>query len=86
MTKVIFVHGWGFDANYWNDVRNELSGIETHCVDMGFFGNSKPITDEAIYVTHSMGLAWTLQFAAPKSLVVLNGFTRFVPVMIGQKA
>ncbi|NVK18274.1 MAG: hypothetical protein HWE30_06250 [Methylocystaceae bacterium] len=79
MKNVVFVHGWGFDASFWEGIASEITGCDIQCVDMGFFGlQNKTLPDDAIYITHSMGLAWTLERANHvEALVVINGFTKF---------
>jgi len=79
MTNLVFVHGWGFDASFWDGVRWELNDIESQCVDIGYFSFERlNLPAEAVYVTHSMGLAWCLQQETTiKGLVVCNGFTKF---------
>jgi len=81
MTKIIFVHGWGFDGSIWDNVICELNDIETVCLDLGFFGQEQTSFNDkdAIFITHSMGLAWVLKNVKPsyKGLVSINGFTKF---------
>ncbi|NVJ93641.1 MAG: hypothetical protein HWE34_18390 [Methylocystaceae bacterium] len=79
MRDLVFVHGWGFDASIWKDVCVHLPYENVHFIDLGFFGQaSTDMPQNAIYVTHSMGLAWTLQHAKTiEGLISINGFTRF---------
>ncbi len=79
MHDVVFVHGWGFDSSIWKDICTHLPYENIHFVDLGFFGRASiDVPQNAIYVTHSMGLAWALQHAkAIEGLISINGFTRF---------
>lgn len=79
MKNIVFVHGWGFDASFWDGICEKFSGYSVSCVDLGFFGKEdKHLPERAIYITHSMGLAWTLEHAPEiEALVVINGFTKF---------
>jgi pimeloyl-[acyl-carrier protein] methyl ester esterase len=76
MDKVVFVHGWGFDPSFWDPVRERLDGVKSGALNLGFFGEENIIEGD-VYITHSMGLAWTLLNAKPKALIAINGFTKF---------
>lgn len=76
MTKLVFVHGWGFDPVFWDGVCKALPEQKCVRVDLGFFNDAQGATGD-VYITHSMGLAWTLKFAKPKAIIAINGFTRF---------
>lgn len=79
MTDLVFVHGWGFDKTFWQNVIANLEEITCHGLDLGF--NGKPdvsLPEDAVYVTHSMGLCWLLDRKTDfKGLVSINGFTKF---------
>ncbi|SCA54882.1 putative Hydrolase or acyltransferase [Candidatus Terasakiella magnetica] len=79
MTKLIFVHGWGFDASFWDGLRAELPDFDTACVDLGFFNQPEEMLDpDAVYITHSMGMAWVLETVKScKGLIAINGFSKF---------
>jgi pimeloyl-[acyl-carrier protein] methyl ester esterase len=81
MTALVFVHGWGFDAGFWDPVRESLGHPHTLAADLGFRG--EPLMPEwpgdGIAVGHSLGLLWLLK-TRPfpwRALVAVNGFTRF---------
>lgn len=79
MIKLIFVHGWGLAPDFWGMLRNALPEYQTECVDLGFFGEYHPIDEEAVYVTHSMGLLWLLKnVSRPQAVIAINGFTKFL--------
>lgn len=76
-----FLHGWGFDADFWDDVRNLLPQWRAEIDDRGYFGSPRTISaDEPnIVVAHSFGTMRALR-ASPagcKGLVAINGFERF---------
>jgi pimeloyl-[acyl-carrier protein] methyl ester esterase len=80
---ILFVHGWGFDADFWTPVRLALKGIETVAWDLGFHGAAaRPaLSDDrpVVAVGHSFGVLWLLRErpVAWRSLVSINGFRRF---------
>lgn len=83
MTRIVLVHGWGYDSRIWDDVRSRLDpGLDVATLDLGFFGGTTrmPAIDEpVIAVGHSLGALWWLsQSAIPwQRLLCLNGFPRF---------
>ncbi|MDV7338721.1 alpha/beta hydrolase [Terasakiella sp. A23] len=79
MAKLVFVHGWGFDPSFWDEIIPAFCDHDVQCIDLGFYGNEKTdLPDEAVYITHSMGLAWVLQNANQiNGLIAINGFTKF---------
>lgn len=83
---LVFVHGWGFDAGFWDAVRSALSEVETLTVDLGFCGQAggfddlKAVPDgSCVAVGHSLGFLWLLRQkpVAWRKLVAINGFSRF---------
>ncbi|OEJ69418.1 alpha/beta fold hydrolase [Magnetovibrio blakemorei] len=83
--RIVFVHGWGFDASFWTPLKDALSGdVDSFCVDLGFFGHANldiPADDRpTVAIGHSLGVAWLLRHSrlGPLSaLVSINGFARF---------
>ncbi|WP_126445601.1 alpha/beta fold hydrolase [Sulfuricystis multivorans] len=83
MSTVVFVHGWGYDAHLWDEVRALLDptlGIVT--LDFGYFGAASPaptLDEPVLAVGHSLGVLWWLaQSAIPwRRLLSINGFPRF---------
>lgn len=79
--RLLFVHGWGFDARIWDDVRHALPDHQACVVDLGYFG--APVTHHCegpvLAVGHSLGVMRIL--LTPPShcvgLVAINGFDRF---------
>ncbi len=84
-TSLVFVHGWGFDASFWDGVRDALSDIPSTTIDLGFIGSqashpTPPIpTGPCMAVGHSLGFLWLLQNRPVdwKGLISINGFARF---------
>lgn len=82
MTVVLLVHGWGFDASFWEPLRTALPEVETIAVDLGFRGAAHrpepPSGRPVVAVGHSLGFGWLLRKSLPwTALVSINGFTRF---------
>jgi pimeloyl-[acyl-carrier protein] methyl ester esterase len=83
MTKVVFVHGWGYNPHLWRAMAAQMYGIEPIYVDLGFIdGYEGPKIDAvpsgAIVVGHSLGALWLLrQRSDYKGFVSLAGFDCF---------
>jgi pimeloyl-[acyl-carrier protein] methyl ester esterase len=81
MRTLIFVHGWGFDASFWQPVAERLPEFARVFVDFGFRANAPhhPKIPGAIVVGHSMGFAWALaNLPRPwAGAVAVNAFARF---------
>lgn len=83
-TTLVLVHGWGFDATFWEPLAAQLPDFATVTVDLGFTGRPDspeiPTDGRRVAVGHSLGLLWLLK-ARPftwDALVSVNGFPRFV--------
>lgn len=81
---LLLVHGWGFDAGFWEPMRAALGGIPSTAWDLGFRGRpdrpALPKDTPVVAVGHSFGLLWLLK-ERPVTwtrLVSINGFSRFV--------
>ncbi|WP_019831238.1 alpha/beta fold hydrolase [Sphingomonas sp. PR090111-T3T-6A] len=79
--KLVFLHGWGFDACLWDGVRAALPEFEAVAWDRGYFGapSAEAVAAPLIAVGHSLG-AMLLAGALPEGcigLVAINGFDRF---------
>ncbi len=80
---LLFVHGWGFDAGFWDKVRAALGDYESVAWDFGFFGAAArpalPEGRDVVAVGHSFGALWLLHErpVAWRALVAVNGFGCF---------
>lgn len=81
MRTLVFVHGWGFDASFWQPVAERLPEFARVFVDFGFRAHQPhhPKVPGAIVVGHSMGFAWALaNLPRPwAGAVAVNAFPRF---------
>jgi pimeloyl-[acyl-carrier protein] methyl ester esterase len=79
--RLLFLHGWGFDASIWDKVRAALEPIETIAWDRGYFGNPMQTSVDApfIAVGHSLGSLILAGDTLPgcSGLIAINGFDRF---------
>ncbi len=79
--KLLFLHGWGFDASFWNPVIARLPGHACVADDRGYFGApaTPAVRGPALVVAHSFGAMRALAGAAQEclGLVAINGFARF---------
>ena len=83
-TRFLFIHGWGFNARFWDPLRAALPAHRGMARDLGYFGpqisNSGPDRDAPVVaVTHSFGTMVLLNDPRPAlaALIVINGFPRF---------
>lgn len=79
--RLLFLHGWGFDASLWDGVRRALAPLASVAWDRGYFGapSAPPIAGPVLAVGHSLG-SLILAVAPPSGcagLVAINGFDRF---------
>jgi pimeloyl-[acyl-carrier protein] methyl ester esterase len=79
--RLVFLHGWGFDARLWDGVRAALPEFESVAWDRGYFGApvDEPVEGPLIAVGHSLG-AMLFAGALPEGCVgfiAINGFDRF---------
>jgi len=78
---LLFVHGWGFDAAFWEPLAARLPDWEQQVWDRGYFGERDEPVPQApcIAITHSFGAMRLLQAPPPdcRALVAINGFDRF---------
>ena len=78
---LLFVHGWDFDASFWNDLADLLPDWRSERADRGYFGTPRDpqVADPVIAVAHSFGAMRILRDPPPKcrGLVAVNGFDCF---------
>ncbi len=84
MSRVVLLHGWGYDASLWDAVRSHLkTGATT--LDLGFYGAPVTVppaptfTEPVLAVGHSLGALWWLTQSELRwrKLLAINGFPRF---------
>lgn len=79
--KLLFVHGWGFDAGLWDAVIARLPQCDPLAWDRGYFGypdQPLPGTDY-VAIAHSLGAMRVLagDVRGCRGQVAINGFDRF---------
>jgi len=83
MTTIALMHGWGYDARLWDEVRARLDpSLAVITLDFGFFGaafSPERLPTPLIAVGHSLGALWWLAQASDawSRLLCINGFPRF---------
>jgi pimeloyl-[acyl-carrier protein] methyl ester esterase len=79
--KLLFLHGWGFDASLWDGLRRALAPIESIAWDRGYFGrpNEEPADGPILAIGHSLGSQILAADPPPGciGLIAINGFDRF---------
>jgi pimeloyl-[acyl-carrier protein] methyl ester esterase len=81
MSRILLVHGWGYDPSLWRSLRADLPAHAWFALDLGYFGPARldlpPDLD--LVVGHSFGCLWAQERAelAGVPLVAVNGFPRF---------
>lgn len=80
--KLLFAHGWGFDASFWSPLAELLADWPAQIDDRGYFGKpAAPIFDgePCLAVTHSLGTMRVLAEPPPglAGIVAINGFACF---------
>lgn len=78
----IFIHGWGYDASFWQSLQNEMNIASPTNIEMGFLGQTPQtpeITNPSIFITHSLGAMYALHHYSHviEKLIIINGFYRF---------
>lgn len=79
--ELVFIHGWGFDARFWDALAERLPQFGQHRVELGFF-NENPATEipdarEKILVGHSLGFVRGIKREGWKGWIAINSFSRF---------
>lgn len=82
--RLVYVHGWGLDADFWTPLRQRLSIMDDFAVDLGFTQPPRlriPYADQPyVAVGHSLGLLWLLTQTDHhpwQAVISINGFSRF---------
>jgi pimeloyl-[acyl-carrier protein] methyl ester esterase len=79
---ILFVHGWGYDARFWDPLRAELGDTPSATLDLGYFGSAQTDVpkDVALLVGHSLGFLWLARQRSLNHLplIGINAFPRFL--------
>lgn len=79
---ILFVHGWGYDAHFWDPLRALLGDVPSTGLDLGYFGAAKAALPHqpTLLVGHSLGFLWLVRQSALRDvpLVGINAFPRFL--------
>lgn len=80
--NIVFVHGWGCDASYWDRVANNLPEFSSKRVNLGFVGAGARVSEveePSMFIAHSLGAMWALKHygGLMRGLVAINGFPCF---------
>lgn len=87
--RLLFVHGWGFSAKFWQPLADLLSDYAIDYIDLGYLNNQKTADDvlqeikshqdSYIAIGHSLGFFYLLkQFPLNfHHYVAVNSFLRF---------
>lgn len=79
---ILFVHGWGYDAQFWDPVRMVLRDAPSIALDLGYFGAAETALPRGVtlLVGHSLGFLWLVRQSTLKHvpLIGINAFPRFL--------
>jgi pimeloyl-[acyl-carrier protein] methyl ester esterase len=79
---ILFVHGWGYDAHFWDPLRARLGDVPSAALDLGYFGAANTVVprDVTLLIGHSLGFLWLARQSALKHmpLIGINAFPRFI--------
>jgi pimeloyl-[acyl-carrier protein] methyl ester esterase len=90
MPELVFIHGWGFDARFWDALAERLPQWKQVRIDLGFFkknstafsdilANALTSKEPRVLIGHSLGFAFGAPQTQWQGWVAINGFPRFVP-------
>jgi pimeloyl-[acyl-carrier protein] methyl ester esterase len=82
----VFCHGFGFDATYWQAMRQHCQPHPVWCMDLGYGGATQHVMKDnlregacVIGIGHSLGFSKLLQSGLPFDyLIGLNAFRNFL--------
>jgi len=80
--KLVFAHGWSFDAAFWHPLHQALGQPEAVFLERGY-GSAPAFTalpeDPFIMIGHSAGVLWALtrDLSSCRGVIAFNGFSRF---------
>ena len=88
--KLIFIHGWGFDARFLDQLSPLLGQFQQQRVDLGYLG-AEPNDIESrgnILIGHSLGFVLGMQHTDWTGYIAINSFPHFlncVPAVVLHK-
>lgn len=78
---ILFVHGWGYDARFWDPLREALQ-VPSTALDLGYFGAENTVVPDGVtlLVGHSLGFLWLARQQSLRHLplIGINAFPRFL--------
>ncbi len=80
---LVFVHGWGFDAGFWDPLASLLLQFRQQRVELGFWGAAptpeEDIAPNSILIGHSFGFLWGMGVCRIPwaKCIGINAFGRF---------
>ncbi len=81
--QLVFIHGWGFTARFWDGLAARLAHFPQVRIDLEFFGASQfPVSfaSRKILIGHSLGLMHGLKLRQDwNGWIAINSFPRFMP-------
>jgi pimeloyl-[acyl-carrier protein] methyl ester esterase len=79
---ILFVHGWGYDAGFWDPLRSALGNRPSAALDLGYFGDAPTTIPDGVtlLVGHSLGFLWLARRPSLRHLplIGINAFPRFL--------
>ena len=79
---ILFVHGWGYDASFWDPLRALLGDVPSAALDLGYFGAPETTLPQklTLLIGHSLGFLWLVRQSELRHvpLVGINAFPRFL--------
>lgn len=79
--RLVFIHGWGFDASLWDAVSTALGDVDQVRAELGFLHgrcDMPALGPDDILVGHSLGFLFGLMgFGGWGGVIAINSFARF---------
>ena len=79
---LVFAHGWGFDASFWDRLAPLLAEYKQTRIERGFLGapcHEVGVQSSAILIGHSLGFVHGMRQRRDwAGWIAINGFARFV--------
>ncbi|MGE3624488.1 MAG: alpha/beta fold hydrolase [Bdellovibrionales bacterium] len=85
--KLVFIHGWGFDAGFWDPLAAHLAQFSQSRIDLGFYGapaDCLTATASCLLIGHSLGFMHGITNGQGwRGWIAVNGFSRFIHTPAG---